>query len=230
MIKAIIFDLDGTLLNRDESVKIFINRQYDRLKDLIGHIPKDMYVKRFIELDNRGYVWKDKVYGQLVEEFGINQITCEELLEDYLLEFKNHCVPFDNLLLMLEELKKRNMLIGMITNGYGQFQMDNIKALEIDGYFQTILVSEWEGLKKPDPQIFLRAAHKLGLLPNECVFIGDHPDNDVRAAKNVGMKSIWKKDMQWKEVQADYVVGDLMEIPVIIKELVGGKYGKLSVL
>ena len=35
----------------------------------------------------------------------------------------------------------------MIPNGYGQFQMDNIKALGIEKYFETILVSEWEGIK-----------------------------------------------------------------------------------
>ena len=54
----------------------------------------------------------------------------------------------------------------------------------------------------------------------------------MRAAKHVGMKGIWKKDMQWKDVdvQAEYVVDNLMEIPTIIDELVGGKNGKLSVL
>lgn len=56
VIKAVLFDLDGTLLNRDESVKMFIERQYDRLYKLVGHIPKEKYMSRFIELDNRGYV------------------------------------------------------------------------------------------------------------------------------------------------------------------------------
>ena len=50
MIKAAIFDLDGTLLNRDESVKRFIDGQYERLNKQIGHIPKEKYVQRFIEI------------------------------------------------------------------------------------------------------------------------------------------------------------------------------------
>ena len=217
MIKGVIFDLDGTLLNRDESVKVFVNRQYDRLKNLVGHIPKAKYVTRFIELDNRGYVWKDKVYQQLVDEFKITEITWEELLQDYINEFKNNCIPFPNLVSMLEELRSNNLVLGMITNGKGQFQMDNIKALGIKKYFEIILISEWEGIKKPDPQIFKRALEQLNVSPNESLFVGDHPDNDVKAAQNVGMKGIWKKDIQWKNVEADFIVDDLAEIPIIIE-------------
>lgn len=61
MFKAALFDLDGTLLNRDKSVELFINEQYERLYELLSHIPKEQYISRFIELDNHGYVWKDKV-------------------------------------------------------------------------------------------------------------------------------------------------------------------------
>lgn len=219
MIKAAIFDLDGTLLNRDESVKRFIDRQYDRLIELIGDIPKEKYVTRFIELDNRGYVWKDKVYQQIVHEFAFTDITWEALLQDYMSEFKESCIPFSNLYGMLEELKNKNILIGMITNGYGQFQMDNIIALGIEKYFDIILVSEWEGIKKPDPLIFNNALRKLNVSANEAIYIGDHPENDVLGAKNVGMKGIWKKDFQWNNVDADYVVDGLNEVPLIIEKL-----------
>jgi putative hydrolase of the HAD superfamily len=219
VIKAAIFDLDGTLLNRDESVIIFIDRQYERLNKQVGHIPKEMYVKRFIELDKRGYVWKDKVYQQLVDEFNIVNITSEELLQDYISEFKNNCVPFANLTQMLEVLKSSNILLGMITNGYGQFQMDNIKALGIEKYFDVILVSEWEGIKKPYPEIFNRILEQLNVSAYECIYVGDHPENDVKAAKNLGMKGIWKKDFQWSNVDADCIVDDLGEIPLIIANL-----------
>jgi putative hydrolase of the HAD superfamily len=212
MIKAVLFDLDGTLLDRDESVKKFIDNQYDRLNRIVGHIPRETYIKRFIELDQRGYVWKDKVYQQLVEEFLITDMTSEELLQDYLEEFKNHCIPFPNLITTLEKLKSRNLRLGMITNGRGQFQLDNIKALGIEKYFDTILISEWEGIKKPDPEIFKRALKQLNVTANQSIFVGDHSENDVKAAKNVGIIGVWKKDPQYNSIEADYIVDDLAEL------------------
>lgn len=219
MIKTVIFDLDGTLLNRDESVKLFINAQYDRLNKVVGHIPRENYVTRFIELDSRGYVWKDKVYQQLANEFEITDITWEELLQDYICEMKNNCVPFPNLIGLLIELKRRNYRLGIITNGKGQFQMDNIKALGIEDFFDTILVSEWEGIKKPDPEIFKRALKQLNVSPNISIFVGDHAVNDVKAAQNAGMIGIWKKDIQWSKVEADFIINDLAELPFVIDNI-----------
>ncbi|PFA67100.1 L-2-haloalkanoic acid dehalogenase [Bacillus sp. AFS015802] len=218
MIKAAIFDLDGTLLNRDASVREFITTQYDRLYKWLHHIPKDLYISRFIELDQKGYVWKDKVYMQLIEEFTIPELTWEELLDDYISQFKHSCVPFPHLLDMLDELKEAGIQLGMITNGFGRFQMDNILALDIQPYFHEILVSEWEGVKKPDPEIFMRAMKRFRLEPHECIFIGDHPEYDVYGAQRVGMKGIWKKDPHWSDVQhADAIVDDLSDLPGLIR-------------
>lgn len=219
MIKAVLFDLDGTLLNRDESVLRFAGRQYDRMIKWTGHIPKDTYINRFIVLDAKGYVWKDKVYQQLVEEFCLTGITSQELLQDYLDEFQYSCVPFPKLKEMLAELSAAGLRLGMITNGFVEFQMRNIEALCIKDYFQAILISEWEGLKKPDPAIFLRALKKLNTAPHQSLFIGDHPQNDIAAARNVGMTCVWKEDSQWPGTISDYTVQDLGEIPNLLKKL-----------
>ncbi len=212
IIKAVIFDLDGTLLNRDASVQRFVRNQYDRLIDCLSHIPKEEYISRFIELDNKGYVWKDKVYQQLTEEFHIHHLTWEALLRDYIEQFHHSCVPFPNLLETLTKLKSKSMKLGIITNGLGQFQLDNIQALEIENFFDIILVSEWEGIKKPDPEIFHKALLELSVTSSEAIYVGDHPFNDVKGAKDVGMISVWKRDSSWECGDADFIIDDLSEI------------------
>ncbi|NMH74665.1 HAD family hydrolase [Bacillus sp. RO2] len=228
MIRAVIFDLDGTLLNRDVSLEKFVDDQYERCKEAFRHIQKNAYIDRFIELDARGYVWKDKVYQQLIAEFLIEGLTWKELLDDYIHYFPLHCTPFDNVENTLKRLSEDNLSLGMITNGFEVFQMNNLKALGIEPFFQSILVSEREGIKKPNPEIFRRSAEFLQVSIDECLFVGDHPKNDVTAAKAVGMTTVWKRDLYWNEVDADFIIEDLGCLPAIVKsinEKEGREYG-----
>ncbi|MDM5314771.1 HAD family hydrolase [Fictibacillus sp. b24] len=218
MIKAVLFDLDGTLLDRDTSVKKFVEDQHTRLSSVLSHIPKKIFAEKFIALEQNGYVWKDKVYQKLAEELAVRRMPPGELLDDYLTNFKHHCTPFPNLLSMLDELKKKGLRLGLVTNGYGVFQNDSIKSLEIKEYFDAILISEMEGLSKPDPLIFERAAERLNVKTEECMFVGDHPKNDVEGAKNTGMLAVWKTSPYWDEAEAaDYSISDLEELKLIIE-------------
>lgn len=211
-IKAVLFDLDGTLLDRDKSLALFIEDQYDRYPEL-HNVQKNDFTQRFIELDQHGYVWKDRVYQQLLDEFAIGSISWEELLEDYLHSFQKHCVGFLNLVVMLSSLKSHEIKIALISNGYGQFQYDNFKALGISHFFDEVLISEWEGLRKPDPAIFHRALSKLGVKAEDSLFVGDHPDSDIRASRAVGMKAVWKQNPFFShDVVADGVIQDLKEL------------------
>lgn len=222
MIRAVLFDLDGTLLDRDASLKRFIAMQHQRWQHCLGHIPLADFSARFVELDARGYVWKDKVYRQLMETFKIKGVTWEALLEDYVTMFHHGCVPFAGLIPVLDKLRGRGLALGMITNGYTVLQMSNIEALGIESYFQTIMVSEQEGLRKPDPQIFMTAMERLGVTPEESIYVGDHPLNDVQASRGAGMTGVWKRDDYWLSdtpVQADFVIDELDELIEIVNEI-----------
>lgn len=218
-IKAVLFDLDGTLLDRDASLLAFIKDQYHRHIKL-QIIDEDSFVRRFIELDHHGYVWKDKVYQQMIKEYSINNIEWTYLLEDYINNFQKHCIGFPQLLYMLNTLKNQHIKLGLVSNGFGQFQYDNFKALQIEHLFDEMLISEWEGLRKPDNEIFLRALNKLGVTAEETLFVGDHPDNDIRASRDVGMKTVWKRTLQFPSVPfADFVIDDLAELITIVDKL-----------
>lgn len=218
MIQAVIFDLDGTLLDRDRSLLKFVEEQFERLIRPNVEVDKESYIKRFITLDCRGYVWKDKVYQELIREFEL-RLDWNELLDDYKKGFSNHAVSFPNMIELLDSLKEKGYKLAMITNGFGDFQASNIQALQIAHYFDEILISEREGLRKPDPAIFLRAAEKLNVATEACVYVGDHPVNDITASKATGMKGIWKEDNYYTEsFEYDAKVKDLIEIRHLVEQ------------
>jgi putative hydrolase of the HAD superfamily len=219
MVKAVLFDLDGTLLDRDASVDRFVSGQYDRLTQHLSHITKNDYIARFIELDCHGHVWKDKVYQALVSEFAIEGINWQSLLEDYEMRFQFHCVPFQFLTEMLNELKEQGYLLGIITNGRSPFQARTIDGLGIREYFDVILISAVERVRKPQVEIFQRAMNRLGVSASDSIFVGDHPEADIVGAKGAMMKTIWKRNLFWTEPkEADAIVDELSEIPGILTQ------------
>ncbi|MEN1937508.1 HAD family hydrolase [Paenibacillus sp. 102] len=212
MIRAVLFDLDGTLLDRRQSLESFISKQYDRYTGHFTEIEKNEYCTRFIQLDNNGYTWKDKVYTTLLNEYNITTLTADQLLHDYVTEFTNHCIPFPNMHELLQQLQNQDIAIGIITNGFTEFQMNNLRALQLHTYTNTILISEAEGIKKPHPVIFERALLQLNVKPEECIYVGDHPENDVIGAENAGILAVWKKDSFWKGFEHSRVAQDLLEV------------------
>jgi putative hydrolase of the HAD superfamily len=188
--RAILFDLDRTLHDRDTSVLEFLRFQHTKLNRLHDTVIPPSYIDRFIELECRGYVWKDKVYTALSEEFSL-PLSPEDLLYDYRRNFHQHCREMGGASDILNVLKLSGYKLGMITNGKTDVQNQTIDALGIRSYFDSIIISEEAGIKKPDVRIFEMAAEALNVFPSDCLYVGDHYENDVIAARNAGMKAAW---------------------------------------
>lgn len=122
-----------------------------------------------------------------------------DLLDFYTTEYVKNAVIMDNAEAVVQQIKTKYKT-GLITNGRALIQYGKIDQLGIRNDFDLIIVSEETGIKKPDPRIFEMAVRKLAVKPEECIYIGDHPINDIQGASEIGMKTIWLRVNQpWKE-------------------------------
>lgn len=218
MLKAVLFDLDGTLLDRQSSLIEFIDYQYEKFSYHLNHIDQNTFKNKFIELDQHGYVWKDKVYTQLIDIFNITGLNTNDLLDDYINNFCHHCLPYPNLTETLDILRSYGYKLGIITNGKYPFQYDNIKSLQIDQFMDVILVSEKEKIKKTNPLIFERAAKILNVELCECLFVGDSLKNDYEASKTAGMYSIYRLNDENEMHNTTNYIKPLYQLTNIIKK------------
>ena len=220
MIKAVLFDLDGTLLDRHSSLIVYIHQQMQRCRCLLGSIPLADYLGSVIELDARGHTTKDIVFQQIENLFGLPERSWKVLLEDFLRHFPDTCVPFPKMHQTLKRLRDRGLSLGLVTNGSNASQNPKIDGLGIRHLFGVVLVSEAEGVKKPEPEIFLRALRTLNVMPEDAVFVGDNPEADIRAAKSVGLKTVWMEDPYWQVPgNADATISELCALPDTIDKI-----------
>ncbi|GAF13253.1 2-haloalkanoic acid dehalogenase [Bacillus sp. JCM 19045] len=220
VLKAVLFDLDETLLDRNASLRHFLKGQVERLGDELKTFDAQRYEDEFIKWDENGYVTKEIVYKKIIEKFSIQSFSVEDLVRDYETHFHASSIPFSQLESTLISLKEKSLKLAIISNGITEFQHRVIKALKVDGYFDEILISEEEGMKKPNKKIFLRAAERLGVKSEECLFVGDHPDNDVRGAEAAGMTGVWKVNQFWERKKTTHEITDLNGVVLLVEQLV----------
>ncbi|MBY0202301.1 HAD family hydrolase [Paenibacillus cucumis (ex Kampfer et al. 2016)] len=197
-IKAVIFDLDNTILNRTRTFEGFTQ---SLINTYFGHMESTEHIKqRIIELDEDGYKEKPRLFDELLEELPwAEHPPHEELMAFYGREYVRNSVLMDEAREVVQHLKGR-YLIGLITNGQTQIQYGKIDQLGIREDYDHIIVSEEAGVKKPDPRIFQLALDHFGIEPEQCLYIGDHPLNDIQGAAKAGMNTIWMKVNQpWPE-------------------------------
>jgi putative hydrolase of the HAD superfamily len=191
MISAVLFDLDETLLDRTSSLVDFLSDQHRRFRNRLGRPEFQAWCDKFLSLDNRGRVHKSIVYPTILAWFGGDPTAADELLADYRQECCRHARSFPGMAQTLADIRSRGLAMGIVTNGEAEFQKRHIEALRLHALTDAILISEVEGLRKPDKALFLRAAERVNTEPARCLFVGDNPSADILGAHAAGMRTAW---------------------------------------
>jgi putative hydrolase of the HAD superfamily len=192
MILGILFDLDDTLTDRDQSWLAFlesITKPNDAL--LLPCSLPDVH-RLIIEADRGGYRPKDELFEELRTKLPWRMnLSAAEIEAIWRQRFPSCTVLREDAKSMLKELRARGIRLGIVTNGRVDTQMAKIAAMGVSSLFQAIIISELVGMKKPEPGIFHCALEKLALAPSECLFVGDDPERDVVGPANIGLKTVW---------------------------------------
>ena len=174
MIRAILFDLDETLIDRRETMRLFLLEQHQRFSELNSCSDRE-YAEACLRHQQNGYADKHTAYTLACSDLGItNQKLISAIFEDFKNCYGNLPVLFAGAYETLSMLSLSYRL-GLVSNGRAKGQLAKIRASGISEFFSSVCISESVGCKKPNHEIFLKCLHELSVSPSEAIFVGDNP-------------------------------------------------------
>ncbi|QDV15971.1 Pyrimidine 5'-nucleotidase YjjG [Gimesia panareensis] len=188
-IKAILFDLDNTLLDRSAAVRSYFTHLLQTLSPPLPDEEFELTLLTILARDRLGYEDRAAFFDWLVANC-FPDWTQDRLWADFRKKLPQMIQPDPQCLQLLEQLRE-NYTLAVITNGSAHLQRAKLKAAGIDQYIDQIWISEETGSAKPDAEIFSQALHALGVSPQQALYVGDHPHQDISGARQIGMLTCW---------------------------------------
>ena len=190
-LKAILFDFDDTLGNRDAYAYDCYRAIIEANTDIQDPLYLEAIVQNCMVWDQHGDVNKQYIREMLQSTYGIS-LPYEDFNTYWDSVLWQYCVPYQDSEQTLEELSRRYTL-GIITNGPSDGQRKKLERSGLGRFFteDRITVSGDYPFKKPDPRLFQEGCRKLGVRPEEAVYVGDLFYRDVLGSANAGMTPVW---------------------------------------
>ncbi|MFK8067068.1 MAG: HAD-IA family hydrolase [Gammaproteobacteria bacterium] len=183
MIKAVLFDLDGTFADTAPDLAAALNKC--RADQKLPELPLE---EVRLQTSNGANALIKLGFDLNVEDEGFAELK-DNLLNNYSNNIAQHTTLFEGIEELINYLDQNNLSWGIVTNKPERFTLPLMEALKITDRTNCIVSGDTTAHSKPHPEPLLYAAKLLGLAPYECLYIGD-AERDIQAARNAGMKSL----------------------------------------
>ena len=225
MYKAILWDVDGTLLNFLKSENAAIKECFRRfgLPECTDEMVAVYSVinEGYWKLLERGEITKPELFTSRFRDFFAKiGVSCDESQFNFLYQrtLGSHVFPNDNSIELVKSLKGRVRQYA-VTNGSAVAQERKLRVSGLDKLFDGIFISDKVGAEKPTAEFFDRVFAQIPEGREEVIIVGDSLTSDIRGANNAGIACCWYCPERLEppsDLRIDYTITDLNQIMDII--------------
>jgi 2-haloalkanoic acid dehalogenase type II len=247
-IKAVLFDLGSTLIYFDGQWPQVIDQSLDNLANALQDegidLDRENFINQFGSRMEQYYIERESDYAEYTTAYILKRMLVEwgyENLRDGMIRrvlaamyatSQAHWKVEKDTIPTLQTLGDRSYQLGLISNAADD---DDVQTLVdnagIRSYFEVILTSAGQGIRKPSPSIFQTALFHLGVQPSQAAMVGDNLSADILGAQKVGILSIWitrradsaTNHTHRDRIKPDVEIGTLSELPGVLENRPKGR-------
>lgn len=207
VVEAVLFDIDGTLLDHDAASAGSLQSALERERDLHGLEAFEWAAalaewRRLEELHYADYLsgeipveeHRRRRSAGILEWLGAPERHSDDLDEwfaAFLGGYRERWSVFDDVHPTVDRLEAQGAALGVITNADAGFQRRKLDAFGLLERMPAFVASSEAGMPKPEPEIFARACDLLGLEPARVAYVGDRLETDALGARDAGLLGVW---------------------------------------
>lgn len=227
MIKVILWDIDGTLLNFAEAEKYAIRKCFSQFQ--LGEC-SDAMLKRYSEINvkywkrlERGEITKKEVLHDRFQEFfreeGMDFHDFDAFNDDYQIRLGDKVFLNDDSYELVRELKSRVKQYA-VTNGTQAAQERKLERSGLGELFDDVFISEQIGVEKPNPAFFDAVWERIGPYEkDEVMIVGDSRTSDMQGGVNAGIVCCWYNPngaVNQSGLKLDFEIRNLQQIRALL--------------
>lgn len=185
-VKAVIFDLDNTLVDFVEA-KI---KACEAVVERLGCGDADELLQYFLRWKH-GFESHENIADYLRDKGIYSEELYRECCEIYDRVKLESITLYPGIKEVLENLKQKGVKLAVVTDAENGHAISRLKKVSLEKYFDVVISADMTGKRKPEPDSLLLALKKLGVKAEEAAIVGDSLRRDVEAGKRLGMLTVY---------------------------------------
>jgi len=224
MVRAVVFDLDNTLVDFMKMKQAAVEAAVDAMIDAGLDLTPEQARKSISGI----YDTKGIEFQQVFDEFlsGVLGYVDYRILANGILAYRRAregvMVAYPHVTMALTRLVRMGLRLGVVSDAPRLQAWMRLCSLGIDNFFDAVVTFDDTGRRKPSPEPFQKALELLGVRPEEAVMVGDWAERDIVGAKKIGMYTVFARygdDFGTRHSGADRDIGDILELIPFVERL-----------
>lgn len=221
MIKAVIFDLDNTLIDFMRMKRLSCDAAVSAMIDSGLDVNKGRAMKELFALYDKYGLEEKRIFQKFLKKLA-KKIDYEVLASGivaYRRVRAGFLEPYPHVSEILFELKRRGIKLAIVSDAPRLKAWIRLVSMKINHLFDVVITFDDTKQMKPSTIPFKVAFKKLKIKPAECLMVGDRPERDIKGAKKLGMLTCFARygNPKAKGSGADYEVNDIKELLEIVE-------------